>query len=211
MNLRTVQFWKKSAGTATKMESQPHEDHAKFDIAEGKRTGTTDNVVQLPTLSDNGGLAYDHLGRNCISPASAFVRRYEGLLNASELIALFEENHFGLGRHNGAQYKTQEALELGKSAIVAKFQNVVQGMVERNQTKLNKVQSELIAIEGVSLAMSAQLRLLGEHVRRDIRVLESQIESAESGKGWILESLNRYHLGFTKGLREVLEFEVLTR
>jgi len=209
MNLRTIQFWKKSADTPANVESHPHECRPPAD--KEKPIAPADNVVPLHTPRDEDAPTHDLLGRNCAPPAPAFIRRYEGLLDAPELVTFFAENHFGLGRHNGAQYKTQEALELGKLAIVAKFQNVIERIVERNQTRLSKVQLELIAIEGVSSSMSAQLRLMEDHVRRDIGVLEAEIENARLGRGWIVEALNRYHLGFTKGLREVLEFEVLTR
>ena len=57
--------------------------------------------------------------------------------------------------------------------------------------------------------MSAQLRLACDHLQRDIRLLHEQVDAAATGKGWILEPLQRYHIGFTKGLREALEFELI--
>ncbi len=39
--------------------------------------------------------------------------------------------------------------------------------------------------------------------------LREQFESAGQGKGWVLEALNRYQIGFGKGLREAIEFELL--
>jgi hypothetical protein len=32
---------------------------------------------------------------------------------------------------------------------------------------------------------------------------------AEGGKGWVLEALNRYQMGFQKGMREAVEFELM--
>ena len=33
----------------------------------------------------------------------------------------------------------------------------------------------------------------------------------DSGKRWVLEALNRYQLGFGKGVREAIDFELLGR
>jgi hypothetical protein len=48
-----------------------------------------------------------------------------------------------------------------------------------------------------------------KNVERQIEILTEQIESANVQKGWILEALNRYQLGFMKGLNDVIEFELL--
>ncbi len=52
----------------------------------------------------------------------------QGLMDAPELKDFFAGNHFGLGRHNGSLYQTQEALALGRETLVAKFQNVIEIM-----------------------------------------------------------------------------------
>ena len=100
-------------------------------------------------------------------------------------------------------------LDQGKQSITSQFQNKLTEVIERKQEKLNKLESEIIAIEGVSSAMSAQLRLACDQLRRDINLLQEQIAAAADGKGWILEPLQRYHIGFTKGLREAIDFELL--
>jgi hypothetical protein len=35
------------------------------------------------------------------------------------------------------------------------------------------------------------------------------VDRACEGKGWVLEALNQYQIGFGKGLREAVEFELL--
>jgi hypothetical protein len=44
-----------------------------------------------------------------------------------------------------------------------------------------------------------------------MNVLREQIALADSGKGWVLEALNRYQIGFGKGVREAIDFELLGR
>jgi hypothetical protein len=39
--------------------------------------------------------------------------------------------------------------------------------------------------------------------------LQTQIDLAEQGKGWVLAALNEYQIGYSKGLREAIDAEVL--
>jgi cell division septum initiation protein DivIVA len=135
--------------------------------------------------------------------------RFRGLLNAPELAAFFQENFFGYGRHAGSKFRTREMLEQGKQSITSQFQNKLIELIEQKQEKAHRLRSEIIAIEGVSNSMSAQLRLACDQLQRDINLLQEQIAAAATGKGWILEPLHRYQIGFTKGLREAIEFELL--
>ena len=130
-------------------------------------------------------------------------------MNAQEITDFFNENYFGLGRHNGSNFRTQEALDLGKRSLISRFQNTLADLLESKQAKINKLQNQLVAIEGISASMTKQLKLACEHVEREIQVLQDQIESASSQKGWVLEALNRYQLGFMKGLNDAIEFEFL--
>ena len=168
---------------------------------------TPDNVIALP-LANKEPLPLP-TGLDLASPQPPAPIRFKGLLNTPELEAFFQENFFGYGRHTGSRFRSQEMLDQGKQSITSQFQNKLTEVIERKQEKLNKLESEIIAIEGVSSAMSAQLRLACDQLRRDINLLQEQIAAAAGGTGWILEPLQRYHIGFTKGLREAIEFELL--
>jgi len=209
MNLRDIRLWKSSTSIQEGSVTKPSPSDLKPLMPARSSSNVEGNVVPLHAdgSADNAELPNGDLGAQA-GPRSA---RFLGLLNAPELTSFFQENYFGLGRHNGSHYRSQEALNLGRNALVAKFQNCVAELIERNQTKVNKLQNELIAIEGVSTSMSAQLRLACEQAQRDMKVLQDQIDSAQEGKGWVLEALNRYQIGFTKGLREAIDFELLTR
>lgn len=139
----------------------------------------------------------------------AFPLPVKGLMSAQEITEFFNENYFGLGRHNGSNFRTQDALDLGKRSLISKFQNTLADLSESKQAKINKLQNQLVAIEGISASMTQQLKLACEHAEREIKVLQDQIESASSQKGWVLEALNRYQLGFIKGLNDAIEFEFL--
>jgi hypothetical protein len=77
--------------------------------------------------------------------ADTVTTQSKGLFDAAEIKAFFNENHFGLGCHNGANYKSLEALELGRNGIIFKFQNILISLQERKRVKISKVQIELLA------------------------------------------------------------------
>src|SRR5450830_506005 len=121
MNLRKMLFRADNAQTPSPMPVQVQQD-------------AVDNVIHLPTRTPldvpaglNAPLTDD------MAPTAPQPPRTRGLLDAPEIKAFFAENHFGLGRHNGSNYRTQEALVQGKQSIVALFQNTLAELVERKQ------------------------------------------------------------------------------
>ena len=133
----------------------------------------------------------------------------KGLMKTPELNAFFSENYFGLGRHNGSYFGTQDALELGKKSLISKFQNTLACVLSDIEAKLNKLERELIRIRGLSPSASQQLEQACEYLKQEISTLKYQINDADNQKGWVLPALNDYHIGFLKGLSGALAFEQL--
>ena len=197
MNLRKMLFRADNAQALSPMPVQIPQD-------------AVDNVIHLPTRTPldvpaglNAPLTDD------VAPTTPQPPRTRGLLDAPEIKAFFAENHFGLGRHNGSNYRTQEALVQGKQSIVALFQNTLAELVERKQAKADKLHDTLLETQGFCATTTARLQLACTHIEREMEMLQSQIDSASENKGWVLEALNRYQTGFGKGLREAIEFELL--
>jgi hypothetical protein len=46
------------------------------------------------------------------------------------------------------------------------------------------------------------------NVKRDMNILQDQISDAAQGKGWVLQALNTYQIGFGKGVGEAVDFEL---
>ena len=178
------------------------------DAAPLPRTEKPDsNVVQLTTpISNPAGL---NTGLDADQAAPAASTQARGLLDTPELKAFFAQNHFGLGRHNGANYRTQEALELGQRALVSQFQNVLAELIERRQAKADRLADKTIETEGLCGVTTGRLREACTRLGRDMAVLREQFSIAGERKGWILEALNQYQIGFGKGMREAIEFELL--
>ena len=135
--------------------------------------------------------------------------KIKGLMDAPEMEAFFAQNYFGLGRHNGAIFRSMEGHDLGKAELIAKFQNTAHKVMGRLESKIDRLQSESVAMEGLSAPTSKRLELACQHLSRELKRLQTQIDQSAEGKGWVLEALNRYQIGFHKGMCEAIEFELL--
>ena len=143
------------------------------------------------------------------APQQAKQVLVKGLIGSELVKAFFDQNHFGLGRHNGTNYRTIDAMEFGRNGRIAEFRNAIRGTVEQTQAKIDRLSSTQIEAEGVCKATSARLALAITQLERDLKVLNEQSELASDGKGWVLEALNRYQAGFVKGMREAVEAELI--
>jgi hypothetical protein len=209
MNMRKLNFWKTSVaqlagsdypGTANTAPVTPDTLPARDDI---------NNVISLPLgtpLDTPTGLDAPLIDKP-VSPAATQPR---GLLNVPLLNAFFTDNHFGLGRHNGANYRTQEALELGKRTLIARFQNALAELGEQKQAKADRLYDKLLETEGFCDTTTSRLRQACTNLEREMTLLRAQEDLANECKGWVLAALNQYQIGFGKGLREAVEFELLT-
>ncbi|MGV0961071.1 MAG: hypothetical protein ACOYB1_14665 [Limnohabitans sp.] len=205
MNLRKMLFWNTSHSAATDA-SVVTPALTPVPVADA-----LSNVIQLPPrspLDQPAGLEPAEIKTESSESASN-ASQPAGLMDTLELKAFFAENFFGLGRHNGSTYRTQEALVQGKQGMVSRFQNTVAALVEQRQAKIDRLRNMQLQTEGVCATTTAQLDLARSRLERDIAVLREQIAQAENGQGWVLEALNRYQIGFGKGLREAIDFELL--
>ncbi len=212
MNLRKMMFWNTDAtqGTPTAVPAPL--------ATPGAAPDALSNVIQMPKrspLDEPAGLAPapaqpEELAAGPTPPvAAAPAGQPQGLLETPELKAFFAENFFGLGRHNGSFYRTQEAMEQGKQGLISRFQNTLAFLLEQRQAKVDRFIDMQLQTEGVCSTVTAQLGLARTRYERDMNLLREQMALAESGKGWVLEVLNRYQIGFGKGLREAIDFELL--
>ncbi len=192
-------FWKNQPAEASTAQSIPDEIEPADALAK---------LVQLPLgspLDEPAGLASPLQ----VQSISASTARPQGLMDAPELKDFFAGNHFGLGRHNGAHFQTQEALALGRETLVAKFQNVLEIMVAHRLGKVDALRNMALQTAGVCATVTAQLNLACLRLERDMATLRVQSEQAAEHKGWALSALNEYQIGFGKGLREAVDFALL--
>lgn len=159
------------------------------------------DVVPFPSASS----------RTDLEPAfgGASPRRPGGLLDHRLLREFFAEPHFGLGNHNGAHYRSVEALQRGRDALVQRFVNVLDTIVEQKTTELYRLQDQAVLTKGVSGTIGERLELSQRRIEHDIERLHEQRTLASEGRGWVLKAINEYRTGYNKGLAEALAFEGL--
>jgi hypothetical protein len=199
MNLKKLLFWQTEANQ-THLNKHDFTDPSSLRIDD-----VVSNVIRLPNsnpLSAPSGLDDAEIGE------SSQLKKQLGLMDLSEIKLFFSQNHFGLGKHNGANFKTQAALVLGKEAIISEFQNVLTELYERKKAKQHKLQLMALQTNGYCEVTSSMIEYAKSNVQRDMNILENQISDAEQGKGWVLQALNTYQIGFGKGVAEAIDFEL---
>jgi hypothetical protein len=82
-------------------------------------------------------------------------------------------------------------------------------LVEQKQAKVDRLNDKLLETDGFCDTTTGRLRQAITNLEREMAMLRAQMDSASDGKGWVLEALNRYQIGFGKGLREAIDFELL--
>jgi hypothetical protein len=201
MNLKKLFFWETEKN---KLDDEVNRNEI-GEIASGS-DDVISNVIRLPNTSpvtDPVGLKnYQEDG------APKPLQKQLGLMDELEIKKFFGQNHFGLGRHNGSVYKTQAALDLGKQSIISEFQNVLEELYERKNAKQQKLQLMALQTNGYCEVTSSMLEYAKSNVQRDMNILQDQISDAEQGKGWVLQALNTYQIGFGKGVGEAVDFEL---
>jgi len=212
MNLKKLLSWPAGRATRQSWAQQPTAcDQLRPDADEQVNAApfSNSNVVFLPAA--NAGLS----GHEPVADSSSFEKtapepaKRKGLVDAEELQAFWRDNYFGLGRHNGAQHHSSAAMELGCQAVIAKLQNILTGLLVRRQAKHDALQIKVLEVANSSADMAAKLRLACDHLERDMAELREQSVLAGQGRGWVLAALNDYRLGFDRGMRAALDFELL--
>lgn len=176
-------------------------DEEKLDITQE----SISNVVKLPIstpLTEPVGLQSD-ASKNNIDTKNLC------LFDEIEIKDFFKQNHFGLGRHNGCMFRTQTALEMGKKNIISEFQNILNEQMERKKSKFKKLHLKSIETIGLCDVTQSMLQYAKEVINQDINLLSSQIDLAENSRGWVLQALNSYQIGFSKGVREAIDFDLI--
>ncbi len=213
MNLRKVMFWKQPEAAvvpAPVLDTSPGPHIA---AAPGTAQTGSDPWSDAKVIPLHRANAADRPNEMPIADefaqAPAQPIRVTGLMNAPELETFFKTNQFGFGRHHGSHYRTHEAMDRGLLAVVTSFQNIVSDLAERRQARVNKLQQSCQEVATLSPTMADTLRIASDQVRREISVLHEQHALAEHRKGWVLDALNRYQLGFDRGARDAIDFELL--
>lgn len=200
MNLKRMLSWMSTDETAEAPTVAPEATHP---------PRATATVIPLHSAASPKAPEFDAPKSDEWDIPTPTPHRVKGLMNAPEFEAFFADNYFGFGRHHGSHFRTREALEKGLMAVMSKFQNTAGDLLERRQARLDRLNLERQDVASLSDSIAARLGLAGEQLKREMELLREQISLAEQRKGWVLDALNRYQLGFDRGVREALDFQLL--
>lgn len=218
MNLNRLRFWKPrtvSSNTAA-LEGEAGGETA----AEAAQPSPTviqlrpdspgANFIDADDNATDGDSDSPSFGTGAPDRLATPAIRFRGMFNSPDLDRFFQDRYFAYGKYAGIRYKSAEALAQGLDALIAKFQNILVNLIERRRAKLNRLQSVIISTETVNATMTARLRLGVRQLEDEMALLGEQIRLATDRKGWVLDALNQYRLGFDRGMYEALESELLT-
>ena len=200
MNLKKLKWW------PSNQENMPVDANNPLNPEDEREEADKGKVVSLFTgnpIDNPAGL---------ISPNEFWSRKrpeLRGLLDGPEIKGFLEKNHAASGRYQGSVYGTQESLKLGTAKLVSEFQNTLEELKERRKVEHQRLHMKLLETQGVASGTNEMLEFAKATVSQELDLLESQIAAAEAGKGWIEEALNCYKLGFNRGIREAIEFDLI--
>jgi hypothetical protein len=148
-----------------------------------------------------------------VEPSAAPVpprrRLPQGLMDLPELRRFLDDNHFGLGRHNGSNFRTADARERGVQAIISEFQNIVALLSAQKQVQIDRLSDALLETEGVCDVTTKRLELAVQKCEREMATLREQMEQASDGRGWVQQPIATYKVGFSQGIKAALDADHL--
>jgi hypothetical protein len=209
MNLRSLFFKNPADVAAPRLATGTITSSGNIDEQGPGGIPTESNIVTFPLTP-----GYYEAGANSAQPPfnrplTPSQARHNSLIDTPELSAYFRVRYFDYGYHTGVRFRSSEALELGRQEHIAVFQNIITQLVQRKKTKIVRLQHELLGIEAISAVMSAQLKLAWAHLDQEIAALTEQHDLSSHGKGWVRQALAPFEVGFAKGMRTAIEFDVL--
>lgn len=171
----------------------------------GVAPGSKDASAQSATPQD----ATNGPSRTSAAPVPPRRRLPQGLMDLPELRQFLDDNHFGLGRHNGINFRTADAREHGVRAIVCKFQNIVALLSAQSQVQIDRLNDSLLETEGICDVTTKRLQMAVHKCEREMATLQEQLSLANEGRGWVQQPIANYKLGFSQGVKAALDAEHL--
>ena len=108
-------------------------------------------------------------------------------------------------------HKSSRTEDLCVRRHVGAFQHSAAALIATLRSRKDHLDLVRVRVEGVSAATTEQLLREIERIGRDVALLEEQSRLSDEYKGWVLEAVNRYQLGFARGHQEAVDAELLFR
>lgn len=164
-----------------------------------------DNAEQFATSDKGAGNYYSNSGGHKNTTSANTI------LSSHGVVTFLNESHYGIGRHNGSNYKSREGLDLGKKLLVSRFQNILVNLVDERKIKRMALMDQMTVSDNLSELMTRRFRQACDYLNNEIEIIQSQIKLTDNNSGWIAECLNKYELGYLRGVNDAIDFESLIK
>jgi hypothetical protein len=131
-------------------------------------------------------------------------------LQDDEPISTFlNQDHGATGRLEALLMPTHEALESGRSRIVADFDNILDRCISKRMKHAHRMEQLMLDLGNGSALMVQKLKVAIAHNQKHIDQLQEQRQLAHNGYGWCRASVSAYSAGFVRGFREATDIDKL--
>jgi len=182
MQLNKLLFWKSN-----------EREKEQSDVNESANIPTTsiENIIDFPLKDDTSKP----------TPSKNYRAIYKSLIDDNpELDNFFDDNYYyRKGFYDGVNHRSLDSFNMGQEELVSKFTNELKKMIQEKMRFVDESEVDNVDIKNVNKSISEKLYLTCLSVKREISLLEQQIDLAEKAKGWVAEAANKYKRGFTNG------------
>lgn len=165
----------------------------------------TASPESLPSAPDSDGAGADTNLEQAVAEMPKSIR-FPGYLDCPEIKGFLAQGFFGFGRHNGARYPSQQALNSGKAALIANFCNALDSVIEKSHAKQDSLELHRVDVATVCPDVATRIDVALRQIQRGIDLLQQQKTDALQEHGWIAGPLRDYEAGFTRGARDAVDF-----
>ena len=129
----------------------------------------------------------------------------------NKLSGFLGRDYYTLGKRDGYQSPSQETFEIWCRKTKSEFQLIMDLMIQEKSELHLKFLNHLVGVGSIHETTAAQLRNTLEELNASIDQLNKQKELSADSEGWIMNAIHGYHEGFTQGLNDYMEGELLLK
>lgn len=127
----------------------------------------------------------------------------------SKLSAFLERDFYAIGKRDGYISHSKETVELWNRKTRSEFQLIMDQMIQEKREHHLTLTNHLASVGSLHETTSLQLNNRLNDLTQDINQLVKQKELSVDDEGWVMRAIHGYREGFTHGLNDYMEGEIL--
>jgi hypothetical protein len=129
----------------------------------------------------------------------------------TKLSVFLGRDFHSIGKRDGYIYHSKETLENWNKKTRAEFHFIMDQMIQDKTEQRLAYLNHLASVGAIHETTSIQLNNMMDELKASIMQLEKQKELAVDDEGWIMGAIHNYYHGFTQGLNDYMEGEILIK